>query len=80
MYSDVFYGEAVSFCYSFSMFHFALFQERPSFICHDSIFYGKIVLRPISYVAKTLMAKLPRISYFASPVPSCLELSKISSC
>lgn len=81
MYSNVFFsGEAVSFRYWFFMFHFVLFRERPPFICHDPVFYGKIVLRPISYVAKMLMAKLPRINYFASSVPSCLELPKISSC
>lgn len=61
MYSNVFFsGEAVSFRYWFFMFHFVLFRERPPFICHDPVFYGKIVLRPISYVAKMLMAKLPR--------------------
>lgn len=69
--SNVLYGEAVLFCYSFFLFHFVLFREHPALICHDPIFYGEIVLWPISCVAKMLTAKPPIINYSASPVPSC---------
>lgn len=44
------------------IFHvlYVLFNEHPSFIWGDFIFYSKVALRPILHVAKMLMAKAPR--------------------
>lgn len=49
----------------FCICHYVLFNDCPSFILCNFIFYSKITLQPISYagemlVAKTFMAKLPR--------------------
>lgn len=39
------------------MFHYVLFNDVPPLFFMIFIFYGKIALQPISYVAKILMGK-----------------------
>lgn len=59
MYTNILYFAIKSFYVrrSFFMFHYVLFNERPSFVCVTFIFYSKIDLWLINYLAKMFAVK-----------------------